>query len=137
MKKVNNNYKATQRRQTILIPPRGNPEPWKFSLFLFKMKNPPCYSISLNSGGIKTKERFDTALQFCHNSKADFSILQETNLVPNKYVEIKNQWEGEVYISPGTIFRDGTLLLAKATAPKVSILKSDPNRKYIIFRLLI
>ena len=101
------------------------------------MKNPPCYSISLNSGGIKTKERFDTALQFCRNSKANFSILQETNLVPNKHVEIKNQWEGKVYISPGTIFRDGTLLLAKATAPKVSILKSDPNRKYIIFRLLI
>lgn len=100
------------------------------------MKNPPCYSISLNSEGLKMKERFDTALQFYHNSKADFSILQEINLVPNKHVEIKNQWEGEVYISHSTIFRDGILLLAKATAPKVSILKFDPNRKYIIFRLL-
>ena len=101
------------------------------------MKFEPCYSIiSLNSGGIKTKERFDTALQFCRNSKADFSILQETHLESNKFADIKNQWEREVYISPGTIFRDGILLLAKATAPKINIPKSDSKGKFIIFRVL-
>ena len=101
------------------------------------MENSKCYSIiSLNSGGLKIKERLDTALQFCRNAKADFSILQETHLGPNKFVEIKNQWEGEVYISPGTTFRDGILLLAKATAPKLRILRSDPKGKYIIFRIL-
>ena len=55
------------------------------------MENSKCYSIiSLNSGGLKIKERLDTALQFCRNAKADFSILQETHLGPNKFVEIKN-----------------------------------------------
>ena len=50
-----------------------------------------CYNIiSLNSGGLRTKERFDTALQFCQNSGADFSILQETHLGPNKYNDIKD-----------------------------------------------
>ena len=78
--------------------------------------------ISLNSGGIRTKDRFDTALQFCRNTGADFSVLQETYLGYNKYIEIKKQWEGEVYISPGTIFRDGILVLAKSTAPEIGIL---------------
>ena len=50
-------------------------------------------------------------------------------------MDIKQQWEGEVYISPGTIFRDGILVLAKSTAPKIDILKSDPKGKYIIFRI--
>ena len=95
-----------------------------------------CYNIiSLNSGGIRTKDRFDTALQFCRNIGADFSVMQETHLSPNKFMEIKNQWEGEVYISPGTTFRDGILLLAKATAPKIDILKSDSKGRFIIFRV--
>ena len=51
-------------------------------------------------------------------------------------MEIKNKWEREVSISPGTTFRDGILLLAKATAPKLRILRSDPKGKYIIFRVL-
>ena len=95
-----------------------------------------CYNIiSLNSGGIRTKDRCDTALQFCRNIGADFSVMQKTHLGPNKFMEIKNQWEGEVYISPGTIFRDGILLLAKATAPKIDILKSDSKGRFIIFRV--
>ena len=95
-----------------------------------------CYNIiSLNSGGIRTKDRFDTALQFCCNIGADFSVMQETHLGFNKFMDIKNQWEGDVYISPGTTFRDGILLLAKNTAPKIDLLKSDSNGKYIIFRI--
>ena len=92
--------------------------------------------ISLNSGGIRTTERFDTALEFCRNAKADFSILQETHIGFNKYIDIKRQWEGEVYISPGTALRDGILILAKNTAPKINILKSDKTGKYIIFKIL-
>ena len=45
--------------------------------------------ISLDSGGLRTKERFDTALQFCRNSGAEFSVLQETHLGPAKYSDIK------------------------------------------------
>ena len=101
------------------------------------MKLEPCYSIiSLNSGGIRTSERFDTALQFCRNAKADFAILQETHLQSNKYLEIKNHWEGEIHISPGTIFRNGILLLAKATAPKIDIFKSDSKGRFLIFTAL-
>ena len=96
-----------------------------------------CYNIiSLNSGGLRTKQRLDTALQFCKNSAADFSILQETHLGPAKYNDIKNQWQGEVYISPGTTFRDGILLLVNNTAPKIKILKTDTNGKFIIFKIL-
>ena len=84
-----------------------------------------CYNIiSLNAGGLRTKQRFDTALQFCKNSGANFSILQETHLGPTKYNDIKSQWQGEVYISPGTTFRDGILLLVNNSAPKIEILKT-------------
>ena len=49
-----------------------------------------CYNIiSLNSGGIRTKERFDTALQFCKNSGVEFSVFQETHLGPAKCSNIK------------------------------------------------
>lgn len=96
-----------------------------------------CYNIiSLNAGGLRTKQRFDTALQFCKNSGANFSILQETHLGPTKYNDIKNQWQGEVYISPGTTFRDGILLLVNNSAPKIEILKTDTNGKFIIFRIV-
>lgn len=96
-----------------------------------------CYNIiSLNAGGLRTKQRFDTALQFCKNSGADFSILQETHLGLTKYDDVKNQWQGEVYISPGTTFRDGILLLVNNSAPKIKILKTDNNGKFIIFRIV-
>ena len=99
------------------------------------MKLQLCYNIiSLNSGGLRTKQRLDTALQFCKNYGADFSILQETHLGPNKCNDIKNQWEGEVYISPGTTFRDGILFLTKNSAPNPNIIETDQKRKYIIFR---
>ena len=50
-----------------------------------------CYNIiSLNSGGLRTKERFDAALQFFKNSGAEISVLQETHLGPAKYSDIKN-----------------------------------------------
>ena len=95
-----------------------------------------CYNIvSVNAGALRTKERFDTALQFCKNSGADFSVLQETHLGPAKYNDIKSQWDGEIYISPGTTFRDGILLLANSSAPKLDILKTDKTGKFIIFRI--
>ena len=96
-----------------------------------------CYNIiSLNAGGLRTQQRFDTAIQFCKNSGADFSILQETHLGPAKYNDIKNQWQGEVYISPGTTFRDGILLLVNNSAPKIEILKTDTNGKFLIFKIV-
>ena len=105
-------------------------------MFLSKSDTNKCYNIiSLNTGGLKTKERFDTALKFCQDSGADFSILQETHLGSNKYNEIRNQWNGEVYISPGTTFRDGIILLLKGNVPKMDILKSDTLGKFIIFRV--
>ena len=95
-----------------------------------------CYNIiSLNSREPRTKERFDTALQFCKNSMADFSVLQETHLGPAKYNDIKKQWEGEVYISPGTTSRDGILLLVNSFATKIEILKTDNKGTFIIFKI--
>ena len=96
-----------------------------------------CYNIiSLNSRGLRTKQRFDTAFQFCKNSGADFSILQETHLGPAKYNDTKNQWQGEVYISPGTTFREGILLLVNNSTPKIEILETETNGKFIIFRIV-
>ena len=91
-----------------------------------------CYNIiSLNSAGLRTKQRLDTALQFCKNFAADFSILQEIHLGPTKSNDVKNQWEGEVYISRGTTFRDGILLLTETSAPKLDSIKADPKGKYM------
>ena len=75
------------------------------------------------------------ALQFCKNSGAGFSVLQETHLGPAKYNDIKKQWQGEVYISWGTTFWDGILLLANRFAPKIEILKTDTKGRFIIFRV--
>ena len=101
------------------------------------MEPSKCYNIiSLNPGGLPTTERLDTALQFCKNSGADFSVLQETHLGPGKYNEIKKQWEGEVYISPGTTYQDGILLLLNSFAPKIKILKTDSKGTFIIFRIV-
>ena len=75
------------------------------------------------------------ALQFCKNSGAGFSVLQETHLGPAKYNDIKKQWQGEVYISRGTTFRDEILLLANRFAPKIDILKTDTKGRFIIFRV--
>ena len=74
-------------------------------------------------------------MQFCKNSGAEFSVLQETHLGLEKYNDIKSQWDGEIYISPGTTFRDGILLLANNSAPKLNILKTDKTGKFIIFRI--
>ena len=111
MEKIKANQTGIPRRKAKEISPlRITPRPtWKW-LFLFKLKTNTCYNIiSLNSGGLKTTERFDTALKFCQDSGADFYILQEMHLGPNKYNEILNQWNREVYLSPDTTFRDEIL----------------------------
>ena len=46
--------------------------------------------ISLNTGRLGIQDRLDTALQYCKNTGADFSILQETHLGPAKYNQMRN-----------------------------------------------
>ena len=92
--------------------------------------------ISLNTGGLKTQDRLDTALQYCKNSEADFSILQETHLGPAKYNQLRNDWQGQIILAPGTVHRDGIMLLRKNSAPEIQLLRSDPKGKYLIFNIV-
>ena len=69
--------------------------------------------ISLNTGGLKTQDRLDTALQYCKNSEADFSIFQETHLGPAKYNQLRNDWQGQIILAPGKVHRDGIMVLRK------------------------
>ena len=92
--------------------------------------------ISLNTGGLRTQDRLDTALQYCKNSEADFSILQETHLGPAKYNQLRNDWQGQIILAPGTVHRDGIMLLRKNSAPEIQLLRSDPKGKYLIFNIV-
>ena len=61
--------------------------------------------------------------------------MQETHLGSAKYNQLKNGWNGEIFLATGMVQRDGVMLLRKNIAPEMEILKTDPKRKYMILNI--
>ena len=91
--------------------------------------------ISVNTGGIRSNDRRDLVINYCEQLDADFSILQETHINISSLAVIKEIWEGDILISPGTTQSKGVLVLAKKNAPAIEQITTDPSGRYIFFKI--
>ena len=91
--------------------------------------------ISCNVAGFRTQTRMETTLKYFSDSKADFCLLQETHLCYKSLDKLKENWEGEVIISPGTSQQSGIWILARGNSPDIGDIKTDKNGRFALFKI--
>ena len=88
-----------------------------------------------NVGGIRDSEKQEIAIEFCKSQNKDICILAETHIGNEQIHKIKNNWLGPVLISPGDTFSKGLLILLHPGFPDVTEIDSDPNGRFISFKI--
>ena len=88
-----------------------------------------------NVGGIRNPVKQETVIEFCKSQNKDICILTETHIDNEQIHQIKNNWLGPVFISPGDIFSKGILILLHPGFPDVTEVDSDPNGRFISFKV--
>ena len=104
---------------------------------IFVSKMDRFYSvISVNAAGLRSGQRFEAAIKFCEENKADFSLLQETHLdISHTTLHIKSNWQGEIVIAPGESQQNNILVPCNIISPKIENIKTDKEGRYIIMRV--
>ena len=77
----------------------------------------------------------EIAIEFCKSQNKDICILAETHIGNEQIHQIKNNWLGPVLISPGDTFAKGILILLHPGFPDVTEVDSDPNGRFISFKV--
>ena len=88
-----------------------------------------------NVGGIRDSEKQEIAIEFCKSQNKDICILAETHIGHEQIHQIQNNWLGPVLISPGDTFSKGLLVLLHPGFPDVTEIHSDPNGRFISFKV--
>ena len=88
-----------------------------------------------NVGRIRDPVKQETALEFCKSQNKDIYILAETHIGNEQIHQIKNNWLGPILISPGHTFSKGILILLHPGFPDVTEVDSDPNGRFISFKV--
>ena len=88
-----------------------------------------------NVGGIRDSEKQEIAIEFCKSQNKDICILAETHIGNEQIPQIQNNWLGPVLISPGDTFSKGLLILLHPGFPDVTEIDSDPNGRFISFKV--
>ena len=66
---------------------------------------------SLNSQGLRSPDRRQTAFSFFRRNRLDIILLQETHWTVDLDIQIKHEWDGEVFFSHGTNTARGVAIL--------------------------
>ena len=83
--------------------------------------------IYVNFGGIRDPLKQNLALQFCRNRNKDVSILTETHINLDQIHQIKNNWLGTIFFSPGDSHIKGLLVLLNLGLEGATKVDTDPK----------
>ena len=72
-------------------------------------------------------------LEFCRSQSKDISILTETLINQDHIYQIRNNWLGPIFYSPGDTFTKGILFLLHPGFDHVSDIGADPNGRFVSF----
>ena len=64
-----------------------------------------------NVGGIRDTVKQELALEFCRSQNKDICVLAETHDNQDHIYQIRNNWLGPIFFSPGDTFTKGILVL--------------------------
>ena len=73
----------------------------KMQVFLFSFLALMATFVSLNTRGLRSPDRWRTAFSIFRRSRFDLICLQETHWTAELEMEIKRDWDGEVFVSHG------------------------------------
>ena len=60
-------------------------------------------TLSLNTRGLRSSDRWQTAFNIFRRGRFDIVCLQETHWTAELEMEIKRDWDGEVFVRHGSI----------------------------------
>ena len=67
--------------------------------------------LHVNVCGIRDPEKQDLALEFCRSQNKDICILSETHFNNDQIHQVRNNWLGPTFFSPGDTHSKGILVL--------------------------
>ena len=88
-----------------------------------------------NVGGIKDSMKQELALEFCRSQNKDISILAETHINQDQLHQLRNNWLGPIFCSPGDTFIKGRLVLLHPGFNDVTDVGIDPKGRFISFKV--
>ena len=91
--------------------------------------------ICANVGGIRDAVKQDLVLEFCRSQNKDISILTETHINQDHIHQIRNNWLGRIFHSPGDPFSKGILVLLHTGFDHVSDIDTDSKGRFVSFKV--
>ena len=90
-----------------------------------------------NVGGIRDPVKQEITLEYCRNQNEDICILSETNINHEQIHQIRNNWLRPFFFSPGDTFSKGILTLLHLGLLDVTEIDSDPNGRFVSFKVAL
>ena len=87
-----------------------------------------------NVGGIRDPMKQELALEFCRSQNKDISILAETHINQDQLHQLRNNWLGPIFCSPGDTFTKGMLVLLDSGFNDVTDVDIDPKGRFVSFK---
>ena len=92
--------------------------------------------LSLNSRGLREKNKRESLFYWLKQKQIKVTFLQETYWTEDLIQNIENEWEGPLYLNPGSTHSKGTAILINknisTSLQVVNIHKSDDGRILLI-----
>ena len=86
-------------------------------------------------GGIRDPVKQDITLEFCKSENKDICILAESHISHEEIHQIRNNWLGPFFFSPGDTFTKGILILLHRGFSDVTKVDSDPKGRFVSFKV--
>ena len=83
----------------------------ELSFYLFYFLVTMTNIASLNSKGLRSSDRCQTAFSFLRRNRLDIILLQEMHWTVDLDIQIKHKWDGEVFFNHGTNTARGVAIL--------------------------
>ena len=92
--------------------------------------------IYVNFGGIRDSLKQNLVLKFCRNWNKDVSFLTETHISLDQIHDIRNNWLGIIFFSPGDSHTKWFLVLLQLGLEGVTEVDTDPKRRFVSFKVI-
>ena len=93
--------------------------------------------IYANVGGIRDLLKQDLALEFCRKQNKYVSILTETHVNHDQIRQIRNNWLGPIFLSPGNSHTKGLLSQLHPGLEGVTEVDTDPKGRFVSFKVTL
>ena len=88
-------------------------------------------------GDIRDPLKQDLALEFCRKQNKYISILTEIHVTHDQICQIRNNWLGPIFLSPGNSHTKGLLSQLHPGLEGVTEVDTDPKGRFVLFRVTL